>query len=81
MKLLYGLTEKQMWEVALECELENWRDEVRYVLEENIEFVLTEENLEKAIRFAKEKWEKSDGENNELKYDIIYNAISKFAGE
>ena len=76
MKLLYGLTEKQMWEVAKECEFENWKSEVETAIGNNFDYEIEdEEKIITATKYAIDMWEKADCHNDYIRADIIENAI------
>lgn len=78
MKLLYGLTEKQMWEVARQCEFENWKYDVETALENDFDYDEIDENkIITATECAIEMWGKADCHNDYVKADIIQTSIMR----
>lgn len=77
MKTLYGLTEQQMWEVARECRLENWRSLVTSLNDDDDRLNLTDDDIEKVLVEVDTLWDRSE-RVNELEVDMTYKAI-KFA--
>lgn len=80
MKTLYGLTEQQMWEVARECRLENWRSLVTSLNDDDDRLNLTDDDIEKVLVEVDTLWDRSE-RVNELEVDMTYKAIKYATGK
>lgn len=80
MKTLYGLTEQQMWEVARECRLENWRSLVTSLNDDDDRLNLSDDDIEKVLVEVDTLWDRSE-RVNELEVDMTYKAIKYATGK
>lgn len=76
MKTLFGLTESQMWQVAYECRLEDWRNAIELV-KDYPETELTPEQIDDITVFVERLWEDSERLNS-VENDIIFEAIDLY---